>query len=314
MITMLGSPRRCCDGMTRRETLKAGALSLLGGAFNLPSLLAAEARTARRRPAGQGEERHPALPAGRRRHAGHVRPQAGCAGRHPQRVQADRHQRARHSHLRASAADGASGCTRRPSCARSTTRPAATTACQLHRLRGRCMPDQHPRDTRSAEHGFGVRVSQARRHGDFPAYVYMPCWLGWGQAFRRAGPYGGFLGKRYDPLITRMRAVSTTKGASRCAGLSAPSCAAQPFLPTTALPAGLTIDRLEHAAAACCSRSTTRCASAEPQPARATLQPDAAAGVRPADLVAAACRLRSRRTKTRGCSTAMAGRCSATAR
>ena len=25
MITMLGTPRRCCDGLTRRETLKAGA-------------------------------------------------------------------------------------------------------------------------------------------------------------------------------------------------------------------------------------------------------------------------------------------------
>src|SRR5690348_2172801 len=42
MITLLGSHRRLCDGLTRRETLKAGALSLLGGAFNLPSLLWAE--------------------------------------------------------------------------------------------------------------------------------------------------------------------------------------------------------------------------------------------------------------------------------
>ena len=37
---------------------------------------------------------------------------------------------------------------------------------------------------------------------DFPAYLYMPTWLGWGQAFRRAGPYGGFLGKKYDALTT----------------------------------------------------------------------------------------------------------------
>ncbi|MBI3862131.1 MAG: DUF1501 domain-containing protein, partial [Planctomycetia bacterium] len=42
MITMLGSRRRLCDGLTRRETLKAGALSLLGGVFNLPSLMALE--------------------------------------------------------------------------------------------------------------------------------------------------------------------------------------------------------------------------------------------------------------------------------
>jgi hypothetical protein len=44
MITMLGSPRRCCDGLTRRETLKAGALSLLGGGFTLPHFFAAEER------------------------------------------------------------------------------------------------------------------------------------------------------------------------------------------------------------------------------------------------------------------------------
>src|SRR5436309_9491608 len=41
MLTMLGSPRRCCDGLTRRETLKAGALSLLAG-LDLPTLLRAE--------------------------------------------------------------------------------------------------------------------------------------------------------------------------------------------------------------------------------------------------------------------------------
>jgi hypothetical protein len=32
-ITILGAPRQACSGPTRRETLKAGALSLLGGLF-----------------------------------------------------------------------------------------------------------------------------------------------------------------------------------------------------------------------------------------------------------------------------------------
>src|SRR5439155_2590589 len=41
MLTVLGSPRRCCDGLTRRETLKAGALGLMGG-LTLPQLLAAQ--------------------------------------------------------------------------------------------------------------------------------------------------------------------------------------------------------------------------------------------------------------------------------
>jgi hypothetical protein len=41
MLRLLGSPRRCCDGLTRRETLQAGALTALGG-LSLPQLLAAE--------------------------------------------------------------------------------------------------------------------------------------------------------------------------------------------------------------------------------------------------------------------------------
>src|SRR5260370_35180809 len=47
-------------------------------------------------------------------------------------------------------------------------------------------------------------VCEYLRQGDrdLPDYVYMPCYLGWGQAIRRAGPYAGFLGRRYDPLYT----------------------------------------------------------------------------------------------------------------
>src|SRR5438552_19181606 len=43
MITVLGNPRRHCDGITRRESLKIGALSALGG-LSLPELLRAEER------------------------------------------------------------------------------------------------------------------------------------------------------------------------------------------------------------------------------------------------------------------------------
>ncbi|MCH2201423.1 MAG: DUF1501 domain-containing protein [Fuerstiella sp.] len=40
--------------------------------------------------------------------------------------------------------------------------------------------------------------------GDLPAAVCMPCFPGSGQkGWRRRGPYGGFLGKQYDPLFTR---------------------------------------------------------------------------------------------------------------
>src|SRR5215470_16617759 len=48
MLRILGHPRRFCDGVTRREALAAGALTALGGALNLPGLLAREEQ----RPAG----------------------------------------------------------------------------------------------------------------------------------------------------------------------------------------------------------------------------------------------------------------------
>jgi hypothetical protein len=37
---------------------------------------------------------------------------------------------------------------------------------------------------------------------DVPRYVMMPAFPGYSQALRRAGPYGGYLGARYDPLFT----------------------------------------------------------------------------------------------------------------
>ena len=40
MIRVLGNGNRLCDGLTRRESLLAGGLSLLGG-LSLPRLLAA---------------------------------------------------------------------------------------------------------------------------------------------------------------------------------------------------------------------------------------------------------------------------------
>ena len=44
MLRMLGNPRRFCDGVTRREALTAGALSVLGSGFRLSDLLAGEER------------------------------------------------------------------------------------------------------------------------------------------------------------------------------------------------------------------------------------------------------------------------------
>lgn len=36
---------------------------------------------------------------------------------------------------------------------------------------------------------------------DAPGAVCLPCYPGWGETYRRGGPYGGFLGSQYDPLF-----------------------------------------------------------------------------------------------------------------
>ncbi|MFM7150276.1 MAG: DUF1501 domain-containing protein [Gemmataceae bacterium] len=40
--------------------------------------------------------------------------------------------------------------------------------------------------------------------GGLPAYVYLPVYLGYGDAARRPGIYGGFLGQRYDPFLSEV--------------------------------------------------------------------------------------------------------------
>src|SRR5829696_3522647 len=54
-INVLGTPRRACDGITRRETLAVGALSMLGGFFDQANLLALERNRAPRLPAAKAK-------------------------------------------------------------------------------------------------------------------------------------------------------------------------------------------------------------------------------------------------------------------
>src|SRR5205807_5088596 len=77
-----------------------------------------------------------------------------------------------------------------------------------------------------------------------PAYVYMPCYLGWGQAIRRPGPYAGFLGQRYDPLYTEVAPYRPPGTPQPAAGRPA-TVLGEPRLPTGQLAEGLTIDRLD---------------------------------------------------------------------
>lgn len=80
-----------------------------------------------------------------------------------------------------------------------------------------------------------------RRAVDLPDYVYLPCYLGWGQAIRRPGPYAGFLGQQYDALYTEC--TPTTDPGRVCQAGQPQYVRGEPRLPE---PPGaqITLDRL----------------------------------------------------------------------
>jgi Protein of unknown function (DUF1501) len=242
MITLLGSPRRCCDGVTRRETLKAGALSLLGGFFNLPSLLALEQnRDLHRRP---GKAKSVIL----------LYLLGGAATQDMWDLKPDAPVGVR-SEFRpiATSAPGVQICEHLPKMARWMHKAALVRSVNHKAGCHNCLPsyagfeepqpDQHPRDTHPPSMGSVCEYLNAGR-GDFPAYVYLPCWLGWGQVFRRAGPYSGFLGQRFDPLITECQPYGDDKAPAPAAG-SPRIVLGEPRLPDSVLGPELTIDRLD---------------------------------------------------------------------
>ena len=69
------------------------------------------------------------------------------------------------------------------------------------------LPDEEFRDTDPPSMGSVcayLRARPARR--DSAPMSFFPCSLGWGEARKKAGPHGGFLGRRYDPFCTECTA------------------------------------------------------------------------------------------------------------
>ena len=103
-------------------------------------------------------------------------------------------------------------------------------------------PDQHPRPTDAPSIGSVLQYMSGERT-ETPQYVYMPNWLGWGQSFRRAGPYGGFLGKQYDALTTECMPFYDKDSFAPSPG-TPQIVRGVPVLPSTSLEDVMTIDRL----------------------------------------------------------------------
>ncbi len=248
-ITMLGSSRRCCDGLTRRETLKAGALSALGG-LSLADLMRGEASASPHARPGKAKnvivlyllggaptqdmwDLKPDAPAEVR---GEFKPIATSAPGVEICELLPRSAQWMHRAAIVRSVNHKAGCHNTlPSYTGyevalpdiTTTKesypPSMGSVCEYLRIQQGGTPDP--------------------RRIDLPDYVYLPCYLGWGQAIRRPGPYGGFLGKRFDPLFTECSPYGDKDAPPASPGRPR-VVRGEPYLPDSSLAADMTVDRL----------------------------------------------------------------------
>jgi hypothetical protein len=245
MLTVLGSARRCCDGLTRRETLKAGALGLLGG-FGLPQLLQAQQQGV----AGHGRAKSVIclylLGGAPTQDMVDLKPNA------PTGIRSE-------FHPIATSVPGIQVCEHLPRMAQWMHKIAVVRS--LHHQAGCHNPlpsysghgavlpqivatsDAYPPSMGSVLEYLRQNTPGPRAQRDLPDYVYMPCYLGWGQAIRRPGPYAGFLGQRYDALYTECTPYQDPGAPPETPGHPG-VIRGVPTLAASSLPAGLTLDVL----------------------------------------------------------------------
>jgi hypothetical protein len=225
--------------MTRRETLAAGALTFLGGGFNLQSLMAAEASGQARQGKAKNVILLYLLGGAATQDMYDLKPNA------PEGIKTD------FSPISTNV-PGIQVCEHLPRTAQWMHRTALIRSLNHKAGCHNCLPsytgfegfapDQNPRDTDPPSMGSVCEyLNPSPGPDDLPAYVYMPNWLGWGQTFRRAGPYGGFLGKRYDAFTTEC-VPTMDEGQKPTAGHPA-TVRGVPLLAGSSLPTEITVDR-----------------------------------------------------------------------
>ena len=239
-ISLFGNRRAYCGGITRRETLAAGALTLLGGMFNTPALLAIEqsADGLRRRPRAKSVVL------------------LYLQGGPPTQDMFD---------LKPDAPDGVGGefkpiSTSAPGVEVGELLPlsaqwmhkAAVVRSVYHN--GGChknlpmytgfdvnLPDEEFRDSDPPSMGSVCAYLERDAGRALPSYAYLPCPLGWGELRKKAGPHGGFLGRRYDPFCTECTAYVDRPPEVQ---YHAQTLRGEPRLTDMELCEGITLDRL----------------------------------------------------------------------
>ncbi|MGD9723039.1 MAG: DUF1501 domain-containing protein [Pirellulales bacterium] len=239
-ITVLGGARQACSGPTRRETLKVGALSLLGGLFSTARLAALD--DAQRRFVHPGRAKRVVL--------------IYLQGGPPTQDMFDMKPEAPDGvggefKPIASSASGVNICELLPQTAR-TMHHTAIVRSVYHN--GGChknlpmytgydvnLPDEEFRDSDPPSMGSVCSYLQRDERRELPPYVYLPCPLGWGEVRKKAGPHGGFLGRRYDAFSTECTAFVDHPPDD----IWKPQVVrGEPQLKDTVLADGITLDRL----------------------------------------------------------------------
>jgi hypothetical protein len=245
MITLLGSPRAACDGLTRRETLKVGALSLLGGFFNQASLLALEKASGSRRRA-------------RAKSVLFIYLQGGPATQDMFDMKPDAPVGIRTDFKPiATNVPGITVCEHLPRMSQWMHKAAVVRSAYHKGICHSNLPmytgfddvrDETPRGTDPPSMGSVCSYVEQeilhKKRAALPSYVYLPCALGWGEATRKAGPHAGFLGQRYDPLCTECTAfVDKPYTGGKSDDLQ--RVRGDILLQGIELPQGVTIDRMD---------------------------------------------------------------------
>ncbi|MBI3864939.1 MAG: DUF1501 domain-containing protein [Planctomycetia bacterium] len=210
MLTVLGNPRRTCDGLTRRELLQVGGAGMLG--LSLPKVLAAESVAPPRAPRAKSVIFVFLYGGPSQLETFDMKPDAASTIRGPFQPIASRTPDLRICEHLPRLADRSD----RYCVVRTVNHPQndhnGTHFIQTgHPLppadRGAAQVDATDKDWPAFGSVISYLDSQAagRKARSFPGYVYLPRLLGHFAGYDINGMYAGWLGKAYNPMATRIQ-------------------------------------------------------------------------------------------------------------
>jgi hypothetical protein len=207
MLTILGTPRRNCSGMTRRDLLQVGGAGLFG--LGLSKLLAAETVQPARRARAKSVLFVFLFGGPSQLETFDMKPDAASGIRGPFRTIPSRTPELRIcEHLPRLAALSDQFCIVRTLNHRQNDHNACHYIQTGYPMpvapRGAAGVDATDRDW-PAMGSVVEYLDQRQGARDFPSYLYLPNRLGHIQGYDRSGQYGGWLGRPYNALATEIR-------------------------------------------------------------------------------------------------------------